>query len=392
MTTEAEDSARHGQAQLKARVLKFLDTHESLPQIIQGSTPEDQDRFFDKMDQVFLTLDAQNAKFFVALGEVCSTTDRLPASAIILTGLKKHGTIAIASGGLTDVWTGEYDREQAAIKAFRTYPDASMEEAKKILWKRVPMWRRFNHPNVARFLGVNTELFNGKLALVYDWAANGNIVRYTKSHPGAPRPVLLLQVAKGLQYFHSLDVTHGNLKGANVLINGLGQAQLTDYGFAPINSSIRFTVTEFTAGNARWLAPEIIRPPPGASCTDIESKSADVFAFAMVAVEVFTGNLPFEEQGNPGAVNRIFRGDRPAFPQNAEDIGLTVQMWEFLRRCWHPDHTKRPTIDEVVRTWEGLLGDNDEPGPTPPPAETGGQPIPTSTRRTRNFWRKFLCM
>ena len=142
---------------------------------------------------------------------------------------------------------------------------------------------------------------------------------------------------------------------SNVVVSGSGNARLTDYGFAPINTCIRLTAAESTAGNVRWLAPEIIRPPQDTSNHVLESKPADVFAFAMLAVEVFTGKVPFEEQGNPGAASRIFKGDRPEFPQNAEDVGLTIQMWELLQRCWDAEPTKRPTIEEVVETWDGLI-------------------------------------
>jgi len=88
----------------------------------------------------------------------------------------------------------------------------------------------------------------------------------------------------------------------------------------------------------------------------MESKPADVFAFAMLASEVFTGKVPFSELGNPGAVTRIFRGERPEFPPNAEDVGLTTEMWGLLRRCWDSNPMVRPTIEEVVMMWEGFLG------------------------------------
>jgi len=144
-------------------------------------------------------VDAGNAKSLVLFGTPCSTTKRLPASAILSTGLTTCGEIAVASGGLADLWRGEYQGAQVAIKAFRTY--SHMETAKEvriericvvpfklatqILWSFVPMWKNFDHPNVAAFLGVNTEIF--PLALVYDWAGNDNIIRYLESHTASPR-------------------------------------------------------------------------------------------------------------------------------------------------------------------------------------------------------------
>ena len=51
------------------------------------------------------------------------------------------------------------------------------------------MWKRFTHPNIIAFRGVNTTLF--QLALVYDWAGNGDIMQYTMSYPDAPRSTLV---------------------------------------------------------------------------------------------------------------------------------------------------------------------------------------------------------
>jgi hypothetical protein len=41
-----------------------------------------------------------------------------------------------------------------------------------------------------------------------------------------------------------------------------------------------------------------------------ETKAADVFAFEMFAVEVFTGKIPFEEQKNETVVLCVSQGGR----------------------------------------------------------------------------------
>ena len=40
--------------------------------------------------------------------------------------------MAVASGGLTDVWRGDLDDTRVAIKAFRIYPAQSLKEAKEV--------------------------------------------------------------------------------------------------------------------------------------------------------------------------------------------------------------------------------------------------------------------
>ena len=165
------------------------------------------------------------------LGDISSDILLLPNSTRSLQGLKKRGENVVASGGITDIWRGAWNNRQVAIKALRTHRPQDFEEARRALWKVVPIWKRVVHENVLPFHGVDTSIF--QLALVYDWGHNGNIVRYLKSNPDASKPELvgvclhpvrsafsdlclkLLQVAKGLQYLHSLEIIHGDLKGVS---------------------------------------------------------------------------------------------------------------------------------------------------------------------------------
>jgi len=88
------------------------------------------------------------------------------------------------------------------------------------------MWKHARHPNIVPFLGVTST----PLQLVSNWMPGGNVMEYIKEHPGANRlalvrysllrdpdllyPYQLLDVAEALQYLHSRNVVHGDLKGA----------------------------------------------------------------------------------------------------------------------------------------------------------------------------------
>ena len=90
-----------------------------------------------------------------------------------------------------------------------------------------------------------------------------------------------------------------------------------------------------------------------------ESKAADVFAFGMFGVEVFTGKIPFEGQKNEAVVLHISGGGRPEMPENAQAVGLTGEMWKLFESCWQQNPKKRPTMVEVVRRWQKFVGNND---------------------------------
>lgn len=51
---------------------------------------------------------------------------------MLSSGLDKRGSIAVASGGFTDVWRGDSNGRPVAIKAFRIYPAQNLKEAKEV--------------------------------------------------------------------------------------------------------------------------------------------------------------------------------------------------------------------------------------------------------------------
>jgi hypothetical protein len=84
------------------------------------------------LTKAFTTIEFYNAKHITALGNVCSAIGRLPTSSVISDGLEERGSIAVASGGFTDIWRGCLGGAPVAIKAFRIYPPQSLKELKEV--------------------------------------------------------------------------------------------------------------------------------------------------------------------------------------------------------------------------------------------------------------------
>jgi len=116
-----------------------------------------------------------------------------------------------------------------------------------------------------------------------------------------------------------------------------------------IKHNPRFTETADLRAVEGLLAPELV----GVTNSPVmESKASDIFAFAMLAYQLFVGQPPYHGQSPAKTASLVSQGVRPGFPRNAEDAGLSAQMQSCLTRCWDADPTKRPTIDEVVEMLE----------------------------------------
>ena len=161
---------------------------------------------------------------------------------------------------------------------------------------------------------------------------------------------------------------------SNVVIDGYGQARLTDYGLALIINNPDLTVASPSARNldSTWLAPEIVH---SSNSKDMDLKPADIFSFAMLVYVVLTGGTVFPDCAPLTAGSRIRAGEKPDFPPNAGDIGLTLPIRQLLEMCWDIDPTRRPTIVDVVRVFEDPFGTT-ELAQTTPDDRDRAEPVP----------------
>lgn len=111
------------------------------------------------------------------------------------------------NGGFGDVYSGMFhDGTKVAIKTMRQYDADGLPDGKyqKRSAKELYTWSKCNHPNVARLLGLAE--FRGRLAMISDWADNGNLPQYIKNNPSVNRCSLSTSVCEGLVYLHESNI------------------------------------------------------------------------------------------------------------------------------------------------------------------------------------------
>ncbi|KAF9027775.1 kinase-like domain-containing protein, partial [Rhodocollybia butyracea] len=184
------------------------------------------------------------------------------------------------------------------------------------------LWRQLRHPNVLPFFGVNTTLFG--FCLVSPWMSNGDIIK---------------EIANGLNYLHSLKppVVHGDVRGANILMNDDGHCCLADFGLAIASKSTGLLTTtgHGTRGAIRWMAPELITIHTGEGSKEPLSRDQhprDVYAFACTVVEILSCNIPFSDKPTDIAVMfAIVNGVRPGRP---DGVWCPDDIWSLVKLCW----------------------------------------------------------
>ncbi|KAJ3573617.1 hypothetical protein NP233_g2317 [Leucocoprinus birnbaumii] len=123
--------------------------------------------------------------------------------------------------------------------------------------------------------------------------ANGNVTRYLKSNPGDPREPFVFDLILGLEYLHNEGIIHGDLKGANILVNDLRRGCIIDFGLATVrvNDTIDYTTPTTRAGIT-------FEPDERPSCRDI---------LAYLKLEEQAKNRRNERRGHPSPDDRDFQ-------------------------------------------------------------------------------------
>ncbi|ETW02456.1 TKL protein kinase [Aphanomyces invadans] len=145
---------------------------------------------------------------------------------------------------------------------------------------------------------------------------------------------MIMDVARGLQFLHSFNIVHRDLKSLNLLITDEGRVKLADFGIAKLAQDEFMTRC---CGTYQWMAPEVI-------VSQSYSVSADIYSFGVVMWEICEASVPFAD--TPAALVAmavIQENKRPTISPN-----IPTPLKELISKCWHKEATVRPDAATIV--------------------------------------------
>jgi tRNA A-37 threonylcarbamoyl transferase component Bud32/tetratricopeptide (TPR) repeat protein len=200
--------------------------------------------------------------------------------------------------------------------------------AESDLLREARMLARVRHPNVIPILDVG-RLPTGATALVMPLLGSGSLA--SRSMHGAWQDVLdvVLGIGEGLTAIHDAGLLHRDLKPANVLFDALGWPYIADLGLACELADAE----QDWSGTPAYMSPEALAERS-------RDRRDDIYAFCMVAFEMFYGHSPFSStvDRHLGHVAEIERRE-----------GMDARVREILVRGLCPEPDERwSTVDELL--------------------------------------------
>ncbi len=169
---------------------------------------------------------------------------------------------------------------------------------------------------------------------------------------------LFRQIGSALDYAHRQGVVHRDIKPSNIMVDGEGNAFLTDFGIARmIESDAGLTASGMAIGTPGYMAPE-----QGMGQT-IDGR-VDVYALGVILYEILTGKAPFAAETPMAVILKHINDpvpditvDNPELPEAMRDVILQAlakdpdarfqeagDLAAALASAAGPDVTTRPMI------------------------------------------------
>ncbi|KAL1119487.1 hypothetical protein V6Z11_D01G106500 [Gossypium hirsutum] len=174
----------------------------------------------------------------------------------------------LGSGTFGTVYHGKWRGSDVAIKRIKKscFTGRSSEQERLTIefWREADILSKLHHPNVVAFYGVVQDGPGGTMATVTEFMVDGSLrhvlLRKDRLLDRRKKLIIAMDAAFGMEYLHSKNIVHFDLKCDNLLVNLKDPSRpickVGDFGLSKIKRNT--LVSGGVRGTLPWMAPELL--------------------------------------------------------------------------------------------------------------------------------------
>ncbi|XP_067863768.1 NUAK family SNF1-like kinase 1 [Heptranchias perlo] len=223
-----------------------------------------------------------------------------------------------------------------AIKSIRK--DKIKDEQDLVHIRReIEIMSSLSHPHIINIYEVFEN--KDKIVIIMEYASKGDLYDFINEKQSLTEQEarhFFRQIVSAIHYCHKNGIVHRDLKLENILLDGIGNVKIADFGLSNLYHHDRFLQT--FCGSPLYASPEIVNGRPYRG-PEVDSWSLGVLLYTLVH-----GTMPFDGHDYRNLVKQITNGEyrEPTKPSDA--CGLI--RWLLMV---NPD--RRATIEDVATHW-----------------------------------------
>src|SRR5688572_2266441 len=204
----------------------------------------------------------------------------------------------LGAGGMGEVYKATHNFLGATRVIKIIHPHISgRQDAHERFLREARIATKVQHPNVAT-LHDFASLPDGSHYMVWEFIDGENLAQRLRTRGTLPPRAavrIAIQALHGLEAIHAAGIIHRDISPENLMITAGDAIKIIDLGVAKIDDpdAVSQTRTGIFVGKLRYAAPEQLGFLPENERIDGRT---DLYAMAMVLVEVLIGRPPYEDK------------------------------------------------------------------------------------------------